>query len=319
MNLLSSLRYLVALNEHKHFGRAAKACHITQPALSNALRALEQEFSVTIVRRDRNYVGLTPEGEKVLASAQRMLHEHESLAQELRSATSVPTGLLRIAAVPSAVPVAALFAARLQAKHIGIVPRVLSMSSRDLEQGLLDLSLDLAFGYSDRIKPDSELLAIAQYTEQYFFVRHQTNVAVVGAKMSWQEASASSLCLLTPDMYNRSIIDATFASIGLTVKPVIETNSILALMLSVIEGNVSGVLPGALVGAMLGSSLGAKGSAIEALSLNNPEVLAQIGFMTHGAVRPSIALEAATALANDPVWLKQASAYSELSGTSFSF
>ena len=56
MNLLSSLRYLVALNEHRHFGRAAKACHITQPALSNALRALEAEFHVVIVKRDRNFV-----------------------------------------------------------------------------------------------------------------------------------------------------------------------------------------------------------------------------------------------------------------------
>ena len=74
MNLLPSLRYLVALQEHKHFGRAAQACHITQPALSNAIRALEREFDVVIVKRDRNFVGLTPQGERVLASAKLMLH-----------------------------------------------------------------------------------------------------------------------------------------------------------------------------------------------------------------------------------------------------
>ena len=44
MNLLASLRYLAALDEHKHFARAARSCHITQPALPNALRALEAEF-----------------------------------------------------------------------------------------------------------------------------------------------------------------------------------------------------------------------------------------------------------------------------------
>jgi DNA-binding transcriptional LysR family regulator len=75
MNLLASLRYLAALSEHKHFGRAAAACHITQPALSNALRALEADFGVVIVRRGRTYAGLTTEGEAVLASAHRMLHE----------------------------------------------------------------------------------------------------------------------------------------------------------------------------------------------------------------------------------------------------
>ena len=48
MNLLDAMRYLAALAQHRHFGRAAEACHITQPALSNAVRALEQEFGVTI-------------------------------------------------------------------------------------------------------------------------------------------------------------------------------------------------------------------------------------------------------------------------------
>ena len=60
MNLLASLRYLVALHEHRHFGRAAQACHITQPALSNALRALEKEFGVVVVRRGRSFEALRP-------------------------------------------------------------------------------------------------------------------------------------------------------------------------------------------------------------------------------------------------------------------
>ena len=90
MNLLPSLRYLVALNEHRHFGRAAQACHITQPALSNALRALEQEFAAVIVKRDRNYVGFTPEGEIILASAQRMLHEHALLQESLKGDALAP-------------------------------------------------------------------------------------------------------------------------------------------------------------------------------------------------------------------------------------
>ena len=95
MNLLTSMRYLVALHEHRHFGRAAVACHITQPALSNALKALEVEFKVVIVKRGRNYAGLTPEGERVLQSAQRMLHEQDVLKQELGSDADKPRGVLR--------------------------------------------------------------------------------------------------------------------------------------------------------------------------------------------------------------------------------
>ena len=107
MNLLDAMRYLAALAQHRHFGRAAEACHITQPALSNAIRALEQEFGVTVVRRGRQYEGLTPEGERVLASAHRMLHEREVLRQELGATRQAPVGPLTLACVPTAVPVAA--------------------------------------------------------------------------------------------------------------------------------------------------------------------------------------------------------------------
>ncbi|HEY1227939.1 MAG TPA: LysR family transcriptional regulator, partial [Ramlibacter sp.] len=104
MNLLASMRYLIALSEHAHFGRAAKACHITQPALSNAMKALEEEFGVVIVKRGRNYAGLTPEGERVLAAAQRMVREHSVLQQELGAEAHRPRGTLRMGAVPTAVP-----------------------------------------------------------------------------------------------------------------------------------------------------------------------------------------------------------------------
>lgn len=151
MNLLASLRYLVALHEHRHFGRAAQACHITQPALSNALRALEKEFGVVVVRRGRSFEGFTPEGERVLATAQRMLHEHQMLQQDLSSDAAHPRGTLRLGAVPTAMPILARFAAQLQARHPGIVPVALSMSSQALEAGLESIALDLALGYTDRM------------------------------------------------------------------------------------------------------------------------------------------------------------------------
>ena len=89
MNLLVSMRYLVALDEHKHFARAAQACFVTQPALSNALRALEQEFGSSIVKRGRTFVGFTPEGERLLQSARRMLREEQLLKQDQRADRAV--------------------------------------------------------------------------------------------------------------------------------------------------------------------------------------------------------------------------------------
>lgn len=311
MNLLSSLRYLVALNEHRHFGRAAAACHITQPALSNALRALENEFNVVIVKRDRTYAGFTPEGERVLASAQLMLHEHAILQQALKSETHLPRGPIRLGAIPTAIPVVARFAALLQARHPGILPVVLSLSSSDLEKGLADLSLDLALGYTDRMDlKDSRLLAIPQYTEHYFLLRraaqpHPDGLRI-GAQIGWKDAAKMPLCLLTPEMHNRTIVDAAFTTVGLSVKPAIETNSILTMALSVVAGDVCSVLPGALVGAVRSYR------ELEALPLTQPDVRTPIGFMSHGAARPSRALEAALTLARDGAWLRHAAAHSGL-------
>ena len=241
MNLLSSLRYLAALDEHKHFGRAAAACHITQPALSNALRALEDEFGIAIVRRGRSFGGFTPEGERVLASAQRMLHERELLQQDLNSVAGSPQGTLTIGAVPTAIPIAARFAAMLHARHPGITPVVRSLSSAELEAGLENFSLDMGLGYTGRMADHGATLRhVPQYTEHYFLVRKsglptktQADHLRIGPKMTWLDAARLPLCLLTREMHNRVIIDTAFAEAGAVIKPVIETNSILTLALSV--------------------------------------------------------------------------------------
>lgn len=313
MNLLASMRYLVALNEHRHFGRAALACHITQPALSNAVKTLEQEFNVVIVKRARSYAGLTPEGERVLATAQRMLHEHNLLQQELGSEAHKPRGPLRMGAVPTAVPLLARFAAMLQARHPGVVPVVLSMSSQELETGLENLSLDLALGYTERmkLKSGSQLRAFAQYTEHYFLLRRaaapHAHELQIGKTIRWAEAAQYPLALLTPEMHNRTIIDSAFVTVGVPVKPAIETNAVLTLALSVATGEVCSVMPGALVGAVRGYR------ELEALPLTAPDVRTPIGFMT-SSVQPSRALEAALVLAQDSDWLRYAAANSGLLG-----
>ncbi len=309
MNLLPSLRYLVALNEHRHFGRAAQACHITQPALSNALRALEEEFATVIVKRERQYVGFTPEGEIILASAQRMLHEHALLQESLRGDALAPQGPLRIGAVPTAVPVAARFAAMLQSRQSGIRPVVLSLSSAELEKGLETLSLDLAMGYVERMDSQGvRLSAIAQYTEHYFLLRRadkpQADGLRIGNALTWAQAGQFPLCMLTPEMHNRTIVDTALRQAGVKVAPAMETNSILAMALSVVQGQMCGILPGALVGAVRGDR------QLEALPLTEPEVRTPIGFMFNAQVRPSRALQVAMDLAHDAQWLQHAAMHS---------
>lgn len=311
MNVLASMRYLVALNEHKHFGRAAQACHITQPALSNAMRVLEREFGVVIIRRGRTFVGLTPEGERVLASAQRMLHEHNLLQQDLKSDEGRVFGPLRLGAVPTALPVLARFAAMLRVRQPGIVPTVISLSSTELESGIDNLSLDLGLGYTERVRErQSTVTVFAQYVEHYFYLHRADKPAAtsmkIGGRMKWKDIAQRPLAMLTPEMHNRTIIDTAFATAGAPVKPAIETNSILALALSVVEGDVSTVMPGALVAAVRGYR------ELEANPLTSPEVRTPIGFMSNAMTQPSRALAEALALAQDKQWLRHAAMHSGL-------
>lgn len=332
MNQLAPLRYLVALAEHRHFGRAAQACHITQPALSNAMRALEKDFGVVIVQRGRSFAGFTPEGERVLASARRMLHEFELLQQDLRSTREHPAGTLRIGVVPTAVPVAARFAARLQALHPGIVPVVRSLSSQDIEAGLEQLTLDLGLGFTQRLPAHGGALrAWPQYVESYYLVQRVVQGVVQGVvhpapdpagspqrapglriagAMTWAAAASLPLCLLTPEMHNRTVVDAAFAQAGSTPVVAMQTNSVLTLALAVRAGQVSAVLPGALVGSA------GDYPDLQALLLREPDVRTPIGFMTLAGSEPSQVLGAALTLATDPQWLADAAAHTGTLGRS---
>jgi DNA-binding transcriptional LysR family regulator len=105
-------------------------------------------------------------------------------------------------------------------------------------------------------------------------------------------------------MHNRSIVDRAFAEAGAVVAPVMETNSVLTLALSVLAGNVCSVLPGAMVGAIRSQG------ELEALPLVAPEMVTAIGFMHLAKNSASRVLEAALALARDERWLLHAAQHS---------
>ncbi len=312
MNLLDALRYLAALAEHRHFGRAAQACHITQPALSNAIRSLETHFGATIVRRGRQYEGLTPEGEVALAHAHRLLHEAEALHQALASRADAPAGRLVLGMVPSAEPVAARFAGLLQALHPGLQPVLRSLSSPEIEAGLDGLSIDLGLGYTARPAVRQRRLAVwPQYAERCWLLQAGPQAAApfaIGAAIGWAEAARLRLALLTPDMHFRALVDDAFASAGAPPPvPALETNSVLALMMAVQPGAqapgavadggaLAAVLPGALV------SVARSRPGLVARPLHAPRLHTPVGFMTTAVGRPTIALQAALAVAQRADW-----------------
>ena len=98
MNLpdFRQLRYFVAVAERLHFGRAAEALHISQPPLSRAIRALEDELGMPLFQRTRRRVELTPQGARLLEEARRVTGQLERTVHELRAMATGGHGRLRI-------------------------------------------------------------------------------------------------------------------------------------------------------------------------------------------------------------------------------
>lgn len=101
---LTQLGYAIAVDEHRHFGAAAAACHVTQPTLSMQLRKLEGSLGITLFDRDRSPVTPTEAGVRILAQARQVLRETARLIELRDMASGVIAGELRLGVIPTLAP-----------------------------------------------------------------------------------------------------------------------------------------------------------------------------------------------------------------------
>jgi DNA-binding transcriptional LysR family regulator len=242
---IRQLQYLAALAREKHFTRAAQACNVSQPTLSGRIRQLEQELGVPIVARGQRFIGLTAEGERVLKWAHLILDNWQSLQQELgqiRNRKGDLVGRLVLGVIPSALPMVSLLARAMQARHPRVEFTVLSQSSVEILRDLQDFSIEAGVTYLDN-EPVEGLLLAPLYTERYCLFVAEDHPLASRANVTWLEAAQEPLCLLTPNMQNRRIIDRAFLAANVQPSPRLETNSILNLLASVRAMGLAGILP----------------------------------------------------------------------------
>jgi LysR family hydrogen peroxide-inducible transcriptional activator len=134
---LAELRYLVAVADLRHFGRAADRCHITQPTLSSQLRKLEDTLGVPLVERTTRFVTLTPIGESVVAHARRILEEADQISELVRHRHGALTSSLRLGIIPTLSPY--------------ILPLLLKQLHRDFPELRLVLREDLTDNLLDAL------------------------------------------------------------------------------------------------------------------------------------------------------------------------
>lgn len=239
---IRQLQYLVTLAEVGHFSRAAEACHVSQPALSTAIRNLEKELGLNLVRRGRNYEGLTLEGQRVVGWAQHLLASYQAMRQEAADLHNNLSGALRIGAIPTTMPVLPLLTAPCLQAHAGIRATVLSLASDEIIRRLDNYDLDLGVTFLDD-KALAGFQVHPLYVERYVLVARDAAVLGGRAALSWSEAAALPLCLLTANMQSRRIVDAAFRQAGATPHVRVETDSIFALYAQLRCSDLCAVLP----------------------------------------------------------------------------
>jgi DNA-binding transcriptional LysR family regulator len=236
------LTYLVTLAREKHFARAAEKCNVTQSTLSAGLKALERELDMRLVIREPRFMGLTPEGERVVEWAAQIIVDYESLKQDVEGLRDGLKGTLRLGVIPAAIPALARLTAAFSAKHPHVSVDVNSMTSVEIQSGLDKFELDAGLTYLDN-EPLVNVRKCRLYEEKYVFVTSAHGPFAKLPSITWQDASNENLCLLNESMQNRRVLNNIARSAGLKLAPTVTTNSFLAVCSYVCSGVWSSIVP----------------------------------------------------------------------------
>ncbi len=272
MVALRHFRYLVALASEKHFGRAAKRCNVSQPTLSAAIRQLEAELGVPIVERSQRFQGLTAEGQRVLDWAHRILGDCDALRHELGTLRQGLFGKLRLGVIPSALPIVPLVTGPFYRRHPLVTITVLSQSSIAIQSGLEDFEIDVGLTYLDN-EPLTHVRSTALYRERYLLLTPAGGPFTGRKSVTWVEAAMLPLCLLTPNMQYRRIVDSIFAEVNCSVTAEIETDSLVNMCAHIRTGHWSTIVPQGLL------NLSAFVEGTETFPLTAPDVSHTIGLV----------------------------------------
>lgn len=251
--MIEKLEMFIALANERHFGRAAEAVGVTQPTLSSAIRQLEEQLGVQLVFRGSRFEGLTPEGQRVLDWALRIVGDARALREEMRARRHGLSGKLHIGVIPTALPMIARLTAPFLAANPNVDLTVLSRSSVEILEGIERLELDAGITYLDN-EPLGRVIQVPLYREGYRLLVAEDSPLAGRTSIPWAEVATLPLCLLTGDMQNRRIVNRHLAEAGAVVRARVEANSSIALIAHVRTGQWVAIVAATLA-EMLGAGL----------------------------------------------------------------
>ncbi|WP_122313708.1 LysR family transcriptional regulator [Pseudomonas cichorii] len=239
---IKQLKFLIALDETRHFGQAAARCNITQPTLSMRLRNLEEELGLPLVMRGQRFEGFTAPGERVLAWARTVLSAYDGLQAEAAACRGHLVGTLRLGVVPlsSFDPLSLL--QQLHQIHPNLRFELSSLSSEQVLEQLASNRIDLGVSYLERL--DNERFDTLTLDETRMGLLYDRRHFSFGEQpLSWNELIELPLGTLTSGMHFRQSIDHNFHSRGLHPQPLLQTDAVHQLMQAVHGGFCCAIMP----------------------------------------------------------------------------
>ena len=270
--MLDKLEFLLALAREKHFGRAADACGVTQPTLSAGVKQLEESFGVLLVNRGSRFQGFTAEGERVLDWARRIVGDTRAMRQEVHALKHGLAGRLRLAAIPTALAMVETLTTPYRARHPQVQFTIYSRTSLEILTLLDNLEIDAGITYLDN-EPLGRVTQIPLYRERYRLLVAADAPLGDRDTVSWAEVAQVPLCLLTPDMQNRRIIEQLLRETGTNPHITLESDSMILLYSHVKTGRWASVMP-----ARLAATLGLT-DVLRAIPIVEPEASHTIGLV----------------------------------------
>ena len=270
--LIDKLELLIALSKERHFGRAAEACGVTQPTMSTSLKQLEEYLGVMLVQRGSRFVDFTPEGERTLEWARRIVGDVRGMRQEITTLKEGLSGELRIAAIPTVLGMVAALTTPFRERHPNVRFKIVSCTSSAVLGLLENLEVDAGLTYLDN-EPVGKVRSIPLYNESYRLLTSPDGLFGDRKQVTWAEVGQIPLCLLTPDMQNRRIIDRALLAAGAEARPTLTSNSVVVLYTHVKTGRWSTVMP-----AKLADTLGFS-DVVRAIPIVDPLITYGVGLV----------------------------------------
>jgi DNA-binding transcriptional LysR family regulator len=270
--VIDKLEFILALAREKHFGHAAEACGVTQPTLSAGVKQLEEQMGVLLVNRGSRFQGFTPEGQRVLEWARRIVGDSRTMREEINSLKLGLSGRLRLAAIPTALAMVAALTTPYREKHPNVQFTIYSRTSIEILDLLDNLEIDAGITYLEN-EPIGRVSNVPLYREHYCLLTSADAPLGNRDSVTWAEVAQVPLCLLTPDMQNRRIIDRLLKGAGGESRPTLESDSMILLYSHVRTGRWASVMP-----AKIADTLGLT-DTIRAIPISQPRAVQTIGLV----------------------------------------